>query len=119
MTNKTDKVIAVFGSTLLTDNKLMKRLKNEFQVVPCSKIEKLMSILNKLNVSAILMEIDEDDAELKPLTKAKSKHSKIPIIALGEGRQQDLIAKAFQRGVCDFFKVPYKVDLLMEKIKSL
>jgi DNA-binding NtrC family response regulator len=118
MINNKDKVIAVFGSALLSDDQLMKSLKQEFQVIPCPKIEQLISNLNKLKVSAVLIEIDENDIKLKPLMRLKSKHNKTPIIALGEGRQQELIAKAFQLGIWDFFKAPYKVDLLVEKIRS-
>ncbi|MCU0645581.1 MAG: VpsR-related response regulator [bacterium] len=119
MIKNKDKVIAVFGSGLLSDDQLMKGLKKEFKVVTCPKIEELISNLNKLNVSVVLVEIDDDDIKLKSLMRLRSRHGKTPIIALGEGRQQEIIAKAFQLGVCDFFKVPSKFNLLVEKVRSL
>lgn len=119
MTEIHQKVVAIYGSSLLSNDQLITALNKEFQVVPCQKVEKLMSNLDKLNVSVLLMEIDEKDVELKLLNKVKARHRNIPIIALGEGRQQELIAKAFQLGIQDFFKAPYKVDLLLEKIRSL
>lgn len=119
MINNKNQAIAVFGSALVSNHFLMDSLNNNFQVISYQKIDQFVNNYHNIKVSVFLFEIDESDAELKPLSKVIERYSNIPVIALGEGRQQELIAQAFQLGICDFFKAPYKVDLLVEKIKSL
>ena len=89
MTKNKHKVIAVFGPRLLSDDQLMKGLNKVFKVINSQEIERLNSKLDKLNVSVVLIEIEKDDVDFKLLKKVKSKHSNIPIIALGAGGQKE------------------------------
>ena len=66
MTKNTNKVIAVFGPGLLSDDQLMKSLKKEFKVIHYQEIESLNSKLDKLKQDSLYVDIKDGFIPLSP-----------------------------------------------------
>jgi len=119
-TNKIEKkVLILFGSTLLSDYDLIIQLKRFFEVIPCEKENKLLSICKKRTIHIILIEVSYDRSIFDLLLKIHDEYPAIPTIATGNKGYGEIAAQAFFVGVWDYFKIPYHRDLLVERAKAL
>lgn len=66
-----------------------------------------------------LLEIGVEGTELDILQKIVKKNQELPVIVVGRITKMDNVAKAFEIGADDFFRIPYFKNLLVEKLKHL
>ena len=117
--NIENKVLILFGSTLISDHDLILRLRRFFDVIPCEKENKILSICKKRTIHIILIEVSLNRAIFELLIKLHEKYPDVTIIAIGNKGQSEIAAQAFCVGVRDYFRIPYHRDLLVERAKAL
>ena len=119
MKSTKSKEIILCGQLLANDSILLSRLREEFQLILCAKAKNIRSAIRNRGQKIVLLEIGEGEVELKLLKKIKCGGKKVPIIALGPGGSRDIVVEAFKYGACDFFKIPYNRELLIERIRAV
>ena len=115
MTSKHRKVI-LYGRTLITDEILKIKLGETFEVNLNNGISSIWQGLDKKDRCVMLLEITEGGDELDQLRYVKCVSPSISIIVLGEDMPKEKVVEAFSLGACDYFKIPYNRELLVERI---
>jgi DNA-binding NtrC family response regulator len=76
--------------------------------------------LNNRKIDLILFEvINEYPADIDLIKKIKANFPGIILLLIDGNGNRNLIAKAFENGVKDAFKKPYRYDLIEERVKGL
>ncbi len=109
--------VILIGPTLKKDSILHTQLKREVKLYLYENIEFFWQSHGKNAADLALIEINSKKIQLKSIMKFHNKFPEIPIIAIGSGKPKDYLIQAFKFGVKDFFKVPYPVNLLAERVK--
>ena len=113
--NTKKKNLVFFGSSILTDAELRTELLKYFKIFSCEQIQFFNGIAQDRQIHLILFEIGIDGIELEILQRLITQYEKIPVIVVGRIKTMDNVAKAFEIGAQDFFRIPYKIKLLVEK----
>ncbi len=112
------KCILVSGATIAGDEELERQLGSTADVLTNSTNDNVETILKTTKVDLILFEIQfNKQSDVKIIKKVKDQFPELKIIAI-DGEQK-LVAKAFKYGVKDAFKMPYKRNLIVERVKAL
>lgn len=113
------KFLFLYGALLAEDEKLKLDLEKNFFVKTCERGEDLIQELWQHQVAIILFQINLNNSEIENLRKIWRENKNVPIIVLGSGRKMETVAQAFQDGAIDFFRIPYQLELLVERIRFL
>ena len=114
------KCVLISGPTIASDNKLGDEIQKYAVVLTNSDNRQLFSILKEKKIELILFEIVKENlADIEFIREAKSDFPDILIILIDGIGNSNLIAKAFQYGVKDAFRKPYKYDLIKERVRVL
>jgi len=107
--------LILYGSSILLDVELRTELIKYFEVIPCEQIEILCRTLQDKQIHLVLLEIGIAGNELEILQEIVTQYNELPVIVVGKIKKMDNVAKAFEIGAQDFFRIPYKMKLLVEK----
>lgn len=114
------KCVLVSGPTITKDTYLIDGLKKAASVIKCPDLKSIEKLLAQNHVDLILMEILKDKySEVSIIKRLLSRNKDLKIVLINGNSDQEIIAKAFRYGVRDAFRMPYKVDLIVERIEAL
>ncbi|UCE04731.1 MAG: hypothetical protein JSW07_14030 [bacterium] len=114
------KCVLISGSTIAGDPKLGTEIQKSAIVLKNSDNRQIFSILKNRKVELILFEIiDEYLSDIDLIKDIKTKFPEILILLIDGNGNRNLIGKAFEYGVKDAFKKPYRYDLIEERVKGL
>ena len=113
------KYLILYGPALVNDRELQIELEKDFVVLSCERYDQLIRILNNKVIAILLFQLNSEQMQLTNLKQILSQYHKLPVIVLGNGGQMEMVAQAFQLGAGDFFRLPYRRDLLVERVKYL
>lgn len=112
------KCVLLYGPTLYKDKELQRKLRQSYSLITEQDETQIEKMLKSHKVDLLLMELENDKTEIVDLindTKVRLPGIQIVVI----NGNQSLISKAFQNGVKDAFRKPYKVELVLERISIL
>ena len=114
------KCVLISGPSIAIDPRLGSEIEKNAIVLKNPDNRQIFSILKNRKVELILFEIvNEHLADIDLIKKIKSKFHGIIILLIDGNGNRNLIAKAFEYGVKDAFKKPYRYDLIEERVKGL
>ena len=112
--------ILLCGKSITQDHALLEMLKNKFSVSRIKDTNKLINAVREQKFSLIVFEFsDQWEQDLYLVQKLKMTLPEIPIIVVGEDESSDVVVKAYQAGAIDYFKKPYEISLLAERVEAL
>jgi len=107
------------GPTVAKDKNLIKGLLENFLVLKNHDNSHIETVLHSHAVDLVLIEVlPGDPNEIEQIRKIRAIWQDLAII-LVNGTSRDLIARAFEYGIRDAFKGPYKADLLVDRAKAV
>ena len=112
--------ILLSGPTTNNDKELIAELRKNALVLKNSDNNKIQSILKTRKIDLILFEINKNNhSEVEVIKNIKNQFPNIPIILIDGSGNREVMVKAFDYGVNDAFKKPYKCHLLTERVYAL
>ena len=112
--------VLIFGENVCCDNELLSGLKKRFSVETVRNEEKLREIIEDHSFQLLILEISESwEQDLEVVEFIDSLYPYIPIIVVGNNELPEPIISVFRSGAVDYFKRPYSVGLLIERIEAL
>ena len=81
-----------------------------------------LEVLKKMRPDAIILDLmmpEMDGFEFCELVKKNEQLKDIPIIVMSAFSTEDNIKRILSLGACDFFKKPFRVKELVDKVKSI
>jgi len=87
-----------------------------FEVITCENDKILWRTLAYKHVHLVLLEIGPEDTELEILQRIVKFNKELPVIVFGKEKKMETVAEAFEIGAQDFFRIPYKRNLLVERV---
>ena len=114
------KNIAVFSTALAGKQKLVDELLKIATVYCTSSSEQVLAKVIESRIDIVLFEInDRTTNRIELFSKIKTIQPNIKMLVLNGLEDRDLIASAIARGACDVFHQPYRIDLIVERIRNL
>ena len=114
------KCVLISGPSIAIDPQLGAEIQKSAMVLKNSDNRQILSLLQNRKVELILIEIiDEHISDIDLIQKIKIKFPEIMIVLIDGDGNRNLIAKAFEYGVKDAFRKPYRYDLIEERVKGL
>jgi len=112
--------ILLSGPTANNDKELIAELQINTLVLKNSDNKQIESILKAHKINLILFEINKNNhSEIELIKNIKNQFPKIPIILIDGNGDREVMVKAFDYGVKDAFKKPYKFNLISERVSAL
>ena len=99
---------------------LMGLLKNEYRITPALSAKKALSIIEKMDIDLILLDIvmpEIDGFEMCKILKKNPITKNIPIIFISSQSEECHIEEAYDIGGIDYITKPFKPKELLAKIK--
>jgi PleD family two-component response regulator len=110
--------VLVSGESLSKDAALIKELRKNAVVLRKADNNKIGSVLRARIVDVIIFEVSsKNPAEVEIIQGIKKKTQDVKIILI-DGKRE-VVAKAFQYGVSDVYKKPYRNEMVVERVKAL
>lgn len=118
--NTMKQCILISGLTIALDVELVSQLQKIATVLTNLENKKVEAIIAHTQVDLVLLEIEEHNlSEVESIKNVKTLYPDIEIVLVdGEG-DRNMMAKAFKYGARDAFRKPYKIGLLLSRIKAL
>ena len=116
-TNKNSLLIC--SNSILADSILINRLKKDFEIVTCTNVKNLPQLIKRYFSHILLIEIRGNNIDFEIIKKISTQYQELPIIVIGDKKDMNIAAKAFNSGAWDFFRMPYHKDLLIDRVKRL
>jgi PleD family two-component response regulator len=114
------KCVLISGPTIAGDPQLGAGIQKSAVVLKNSDNQQIVSILKSRKVELILFEIVKENLlDIDLIKNIKSKFPEILILLIDGNGNRNLIATAFEYGVKDAFRKPYRYDLIEERVKGL
>ena len=114
------KYVLISGPTIGRDPQLGTEIQKIAIVLKNADNRQIFSILKNQNIALILFEIvNENLTDIDLIKSIKLKFPEILIVLINGNANRKLIAKAFEYGVKDAFRKPYRYDLIEERVKGL
>lgn len=107
------------GDSLVSDCTLQKELQRVFSVSNCRPLADLLPTAKEKRAALVLLEIGAEGEVYQALRKLREKYATVAVISVGEYLATEKVAEAFQYGARDFFRIPYKTRLVVERVTSL
>lgn len=112
--------ILISGPNIAEDEGLVGELAKCSLVLRNSDYTQIESIIQNKKVDLILIEIlNNTFRELELIKNIKHQFPNIPIVLINGNGNRDIIAEAFELGVKDAFRIPYKRTLIVERVNAL
>ena len=115
-----EKTILVSGSRISSDGELKRKLQKSTSVLINSDNSRIESILDRNDIDIILLEVAVDNgSDLNLIRNIKRRFPNTTIILINGNGNRNVIAKAFDLGANDAFRVPYIRRLIVERVNAL
>lgn len=115
-----NKCILISGPTIALDIGLTGQLQKIATVLTNIDNNKVESIVAHTKIDLILLEIEEEmRSEIKVIKNIKLLYPEIEIVIIHDERHRDVMARAFEYGARDAFRKPYKITLIVGRVKAL
>ena len=112
--------ILLSGSTASNDKELIAELRKNALVLKNSDNDQIESILKTHKIDLILFEITKKNhSDVEVIKNIKNQFPNIPIILIDGNGDREVMVKAFDYGIKDAFKKPYKYYLIVERVLAL
>lgn len=112
--------ILLSGPTIITDKELVAELQKNVLVLKNSDNNQIESILKTHKIDLILFDISKQNhSDLEVIRNLKNQFPNIPIILIDGNGDREVMEKAFDYGIKDAFKRPYKCYLIAERVKAI
>ena len=112
------KCILISGSSISKDVQLAHELERIADVLKCSENSEIEKILEKSRIDLILFEIENyKKYKIEIIKKVEHLYPNIKIILITSNR--DSIANGFESGADDAFRMPYKRELIVERVAAI
>jgi len=112
--------ILLWGQSIISDKQLIKELGKFSEVLLHSEIQPIEMFERIGEASLILFEttkvIRSDIATMRSIMKI---FPNIPIILIDGNRDREVLIQAFEFGIKDAFKKPYKIELMVERVRGI
>lgn len=109
----------LIGPTLEKDFILHAQLGKELVVNFYENMEIFCQSQEKNKPDVAIIEIESKKNQLDSLVRFHDKYPELPIIAIGSGKPKENLIQAFKKGIKDYFKTPYHVNLLVDRVTYL
>lgn len=97
----------------------MRTLRTRSRLLRTRPAAELAEVLGGEDVDLLLLEVSAEGDELVALRAVREQNPGLPVIAVGPEEPKDLVALAFACGAKDYFKLPYRAELLAERATFL
>lgn len=109
------KCVLLCGPTLYSDKELQTRLRQNYGLIIEKEDSQIEKVLKSCKVDLLLLEIEDRKSHgIHPIKMIKGKLPELHIIVINGN--QNTISRAFESGANDAFRIPYKIDLILERI---
>jgi DNA-binding NtrC family response regulator len=113
-------VILIVGLGEESDDELVAELLKKFSILKCSNLTSADALLATTIVNLILMVVTNGNlGNLAIIRTIKTKYPTIDILLVCGNIGNQRIARAFSYGITDAFKLPYQIDLIVERVNTL
>jgi PleD family two-component response regulator len=110
--------VLLSGKMISRDTALIAELQKSAEVLSIHDNNTIDAILEARQVDVIILEVAGQNAgEVEIVQRVKSRYPGTKIIFIDGGRK--LMGLAFQYGVADAYRKPYKNEMLVERVKVL
>jgi DNA-binding NarL/FixJ family response regulator len=110
--------VLVSGESVSKDAELISELKKNAVVLRNADNTKIETLLRTRKVDVIILEVSsKSPGEVDIILHIKAKFMHVKIILIDGERE--VVAKAFQYGVSDVYKKPYRNEMVVERVKAL
>jgi len=111
--------ILIVGLEITKDKRLLNLLQPKADLSLVEKIEHLESSIRKELIDLVVCELSEDcEKDIRIIKEIKKKQPNIFFIIVNGGENMNVIISALHAGSDDYFKKPFKVFLLAERIEA-
>jgi DNA-binding response OmpR family regulator len=111
--------ILLSGPTANNDEELIAELQINALVLKNSDNNQIESILKNHKIDLILFEITKKNhSDVEAIKNIKNQFPNIPIILIDGNGDREVMVKAFDYGIKDAFKKPYKCHLIAERVNA-
>ena len=110
--------IILYGPTIILDNELIKAFDNWFHVILCNYSKEVTQIIDDNHIRLMLFEFAGNYHDLELLGKLVHNFPALKIVGIGSAKSMNIIAKAFHIGIEDFFKKPFLINLIVERVRA-
>lgn len=108
------------GPKVSSDTQLADLLRIRHRITSVARVDELLKNPLLGSVDVLVIECtDQIEACLEFLAPLKRKIPDLIVILVDGGLSQSQLARAFRDGATDYFKVPYDVSLLAERVDRL
>jgi len=113
-------IILLWGQSVIFDKQLIKELSKFSEVLLCSEIQPIEMFERIGNACLVLFEMaKEKKADVATLKSLLQIFPNIPFILIDGNSDRDVLIQAFENGIKDAFKKPYKRELVVERVKGV
>lgn len=110
--------VLISGITVSKDASLIAELRKSAEVLTNHENHAAGAILERKKVDLIILEVPgQSPQELEIIRWIKTRFPQTKIIFIDGGRE--VLATAFQYGVSDAYRKPYRLEMLVERVKAL
>ena len=111
---------AIFSTGFAKKQELVDELLKIATVYCISSTEQLLAKVMESQIDVVLIEITyKTTRRIELFSKIKTIQPNIKMLLLNGLEDRDLIANAIAGGACDVFHQPYRIDLIVERIRNL
>jgi len=112
--------VLICGAQLVQDKVLLRILKPKMDTLSLEKKNRIETSIQAQHIDMIILELPKIlKKDLILIQKVKAKWPDIPVIVVEEEESRESVIECFKCGVDDYFRKPYKPDLLAERVEAL
>lgn len=112
--------ILISGPTIAFDDELGRALEENAEIFKNSNNAEIESIIATHKIDLVLLEISKDrDWEVEIIKRVKKRFPGVLVVLIDGDNKRNVIAQAFESGVKDAFRKPYKTELVVERVNVL
>lgn len=112
--------ILLLGDGIAKNELMLELLREKYQVETSNEKKALGHYIREKSFDLIVLEISDPISEpLAILRNIKKLKSGVKVIVVNNGQSVEAVAKAFECGAADFFRIPLDISLICERIDAL
>ncbi len=110
----------ISGPAIASDENLLNSLEQNAEVIRNVDNSEIDSIIRSHKVDLILLEIlGSEGSGIELIKTLRRRFPHVAIVVIDGNGDQDKLVKAFNYGVKDAFRKPYKSDLIAERVNAI
>ena len=112
--------VLISGPSISCDEQLLSEIKQIACVYKNTQNHKIESILKKTRVDILLLELLKNNKSgIEIIKKIKKEFPMIQVVLINGNGDRNVIAKGFEEGIKDAFRVPYHRGLITERVSAI